>query len=602
MSFSPACAIKETVAVCPFLQIPTYQTGNMAYQTLAQKYRPGSFSDVVGQQSATRTLINSIKKGRLANAYMFSGPRGIGKTSMARLLSKTLNCEKPVSGDPCGKCDSCREISQGFSIDVLEIDGASNRGIDEIRALRENVKFSPSRGRYKIYIIDEVHMLTTEAFNALLKTLEEPPAHVKFIFATTEPHKVLPTIMSRCQRFDFRKIPPRLIYSRIKDIASSEGIDISDDAALLIARTADGSLRDALVVLDQMISFSSGKIVPEDVIELLGMIHREKIFELAGALIDKLPEKALRITDELISGGKDPSFMNMSLISHFRDLMVVKATGEPSSDMAMPEDEMKILMAQKERISLEEILYILQNLTHAVSLMKLALFARAPFELVLLRMAKRESAMKLGEIMARLEAIEKNGPRDVPSGAGVPAEVMQARQAPERTLKPAARTEKETGLSSFAVPEKPYDVKEAPGPLNEVQAGEDDLEGQKNRWKALLNYIKTRKMSVFVFLGSAHLLEMGGDSLVIGFDRSNSFNKEALETGANKTVLQEAADKVMGRPVRIGFRILENKVPEGQSYAETPGKKESVKEEVNPAIEKAMDIFGGHVVRDFNGG
>ena len=577
----------------------------MSYQTLAQKYRPRDFSEVIGQQSATKTLMNSIAKGRVANAYMFSGPRGIGKTSMARLLSKTLNCEGPQSDRPCNKCDSCREISQGNSIDVLEIDGASNRGIDEIRALRENVKFSPSRNRFKIYIIDEVHMLTTEAFNALLKTLEEPPAHVKFIFATTEPHKVLATIMSRCQRFDFRKIPPKMIYGRIKDIAGKEGIEIDEAAALILARSADGSLRDALVVLDQMISFSSGRISSEDVIELLGMIQRDKVFELAGSIIEKSPDSALRVVDELISGGKDPVFVNSSLISHFRDLMVLKATGEASSDMAMSDDEMKATVKQNEKVSLEEILYILQNLTHCVSLMKSVMFARAPFEIAIIRLAKRETAMKLSDIMSRIEALEKKellqgNINDVPSAS--------FSISPEAVLPEKRNTWKNRGKEEASIQHEPSPLDDGLSSEREERSGREEplnIEGfsdQKNKWKALLNYVKSRKMSVYIFLSSAQPLEISAGSLIMGFEKANSFNKEALETEANRSVLQEAADKVLGQNVRISFKIFENEQNNDKTRLEMSEKKAIAKENMKPVIEKALDVFGGHVVRDFSEG
>ena len=272
----------------------------MSYQVLAQKYRPQTFDSVIGQETVTRTLKNAVLKNRIANAYIFCGPRGVGKTSVARLLSKAMNCEQPPEKAPCNKCASCLEITQGNNIDVLEIDGASNNGVDEIRALRENVKFAPSKGKYKIYIIDEVHMLSQGAFNALLKTLEEPPAHVKFIFATTESHKVLATIMSRCQRFDFKKIPPSMIFDKIMDISKKEKINIDKKAALLIARAADGSLRDAIVILDQMVSFSGDKITSSDVVELLGMVHKDKMFDLSSAINEKDPGRVAKILDEKI--------------------------------------------------------------------------------------------------------------------------------------------------------------------------------------------------------------------------------------------------------------------------------------------------------------
>lgn len=540
----------------------------MSYQVLSQKYRPAAFEEVAGQDSTTRTLTNSVERGRVANAYIFCGPRGTGKTSVARLLSKTLNCEKPSGKSPCGVCESCMEITRGSGIDVLEIDGASNRGIDEIRALRENVKFSPSKGKYRIYIIDEVHMLTPEAFNALLKTLEEPPPHVKFIFATTEPHKVLPTIMSRCQRFDFKKIPPGTIYDRIKDIASKEKIEIDDKAALLMARAADGSMRDGLVILDQMVSFSTGKVTLEDVVELLGMVHRDKIFELAGAIIDKQSRVAAGMIDELISSGKDPVFVNNSLISHFRDLMILKTAGAPTQDMAFSADELEELNAQKEKLPIEDILYILQNLSHCLILMKGAMFARAPLEIAVIKLTKRENALALGKMLSRLDEIE------------VPREGSSAPDRPARGIEQdtPAKEDKDDNGDNFNVA--------------------SSFEDQKHRWKALLNYVRSKKMSVYTFLNAGSPIEIDDKAIVIGFDKSHSFNKNALETGNNNAVVQEAADKVMGKRVKISFRMLETPAGSDEIALERSVRKEKAAEEMKPLLEKAMDVFGGHVVRD----
>ena len=385
----------------------------MGYQVLAQKYRPQTFDDVIGQDAVIRTLKNSIQNERVANAYIFSGPRGVGKTSIARLVSKTLNCMASDTQKPCNKCDSCMEIAASINIDVLEIDGASNNGVDEIRALRENVKFSPSKGRYKIYIIDEVHMLSSGAFNALLKTLEEPPAHVKFIFATTEPHKVLPTIMSRCQKFDFKRIAPVKILKSVLDVAKKEKIDIDEKAAVLISRSADGSLRDALVVLDQMISFSGKKILADDVIDLLGMVHRDSIFKLAGFVVENNAADAARMLDGMINDGKDPIFITNSLIEHYRDLMILKTAGEPLADMAFTKEEFAVLKDQNDKLSLEEILYILQNLTHCLQLMKGTMFVRAPLEITLIRLTKRGAIMRLSEVVERLESMKNNCGYDV---------------------------------------------------------------------------------------------------------------------------------------------------------------------------------------------
>ncbi len=556
----------------------------MSYQVLAQKYRPETFDDVIGQEAVTRTLKNSILNRRIANAYIFCGPRGVGKTSVARLLSKTLNCEADSNKRPCNKCDSCREIRQANNIDVLEIDGASNRGIDEIRTLRENVKFSPSRREFKIYIIDEVHMLTQEAFNALLKTLEEPPAHVKFIFATTEPHKVIPTIMSRCQRFDFKRIPPKMILERLSDIAKKEKLDVDEKAALLIARSSDGSLRDALVILDQMISFSGNKISADDVIELLGMVHKDKMFELADAIIDKKPAGVARSLDHLITGGKDPVFIANSLISHYRDLMILKTTGEATVDMAFTQEELNKLNEQLGKISLEEILYILQNISHCLVMMKSAMFARAPLEIALIRLAGREGALSLAEILAKLE--------EMGQGSGENDFVE-----PPRLSEDTSSNNVQNPAPGQATFEKGEET--ASGPDDDNEPAKGGIDAANFNWKAVLNYVRNKKMSVFTFLSAAKPVELSAKKVVIGFGKAHAFNKEALEANGNKSVVEEAVSKITGTSPRVEFTILEFLEEDIEAKENNAEKKTKAKEKMKPSIEKAMDIFGGQIVRDF---
>lgn len=299
----------------------------MSYRVFARKYRPQSFAEVVGQDHITRTLQNAVSSNRLAQAYLFVGPRGIGKTSTARILAKALNCVEGPTAQPCGKCDACREIAEGRSLDVIEIDGASNNGVDNIRDLRDNAAYAPACGKFKIYLIDEVHMLTQGAFNALLKTLEEPPAHVKFIFATTEAQKVPATITSRCQRFDLRRIPADLIKKHLLYIAENEGIVLDDEAAAAIARGAEGGLRDAESMLDQMVAFCGGRIALEDVMDVFGFTSHEIVISLADSLFAGDASKALSLVAAQSELGKDISRLTAELVLHLRDLLVVGATG-----------------------------------------------------------------------------------------------------------------------------------------------------------------------------------------------------------------------------------------------------------------------------------
>jgi len=298
----------------------------MEYQTFALRWRPQTFDEVVGQEHITTTLKNAIRQNRIAHAYLFAGPRGTGKTSTARILAKALNCKEGPKPEPCNKCENCKEITASNSLDVLEIDGASNRGIDEIRALKENVKLSPSSSRYKIYIIDEVHMLTEEAFNALLKTLEEPPEHVKFIFATTRPQKILPTILSRCQRFDFRRIPTKDIVERLKEISKKEKLRVDEDALYLIAKSADGSLRDAESILDQFSSYENKGVTKEDVNSILGSVGQEFLFNMMQKIIDKDTKGTLGLLNEAINKGKNLSMFVSEFIEHIRNMMIAKET------------------------------------------------------------------------------------------------------------------------------------------------------------------------------------------------------------------------------------------------------------------------------------
>ena len=331
----------------------------MTYQVLARKWRPQIFEDVIGQEHVTQTLMNAIKTGRLAHAYLFSGSRGIGKTSVARIFAKAINCDQGEPGIPCNKCRSCTEITEGFSVDVQEIDGASNRGIDEIRDLRESVKYMPSSSRYRIYIIDEVHMLTLPAFNALLKTLEEPPSHVKFIFATTESHKVPATILSRCQRFDFKRIPLPQIISHLQRIAEDEGIEIGTSGLAIIARESEGSMRDAESLMDQVISFSGQKVVEKDITDILGIIDRDIIFESSAAILEGAADRCLEVVEKIYNYGYDIKEFYRALMEQFRNLLIsLIAPQKHLLDISESDREQMVPLAE---MAGEEKLHLLLN-------------------------------------------------------------------------------------------------------------------------------------------------------------------------------------------------------------------------------------------------
>ncbi len=378
----------------------------MSYEVLARKWRPRVFEDVIGQEHITQTLINAIKTDRLAHAYLFSGARGVGKTSVARILARAINCKEGEPGIPCGQCQPCIEIANGSSVDVQEIDGASNRGIDEIRELRENIKYMPSSSKFRVYIIDEVHMLTLPAFNALLKTLEEPPPHVKFIFATTEPHKVPITILSRCQRFDFKRIPVGKILEQLERIVREEGIEANQSALALIARESEGSMRDAESLLDQVVSFTGARIEDKDISDILGIIDRDLVLQCSRAIIDGSPKKCMQIVERIYAYGFDIKEFYRILMDQFRDLMISLVVPESDLLNATGSDRTEIDQ-QAKKAGIEKLQQSLNLLIAREQDLKFTSHPRLVLEIIMIKLCRLGEVLSFDELMGKMDALEK---------------------------------------------------------------------------------------------------------------------------------------------------------------------------------------------------
>jgi len=519
----------------------------MAYTVFALKWRPQNFDDVVGQDHIATTLKNALEKSRLAHAYLFAGPRGIGKTSTARILAKALNCKEGPTARPCGKCNSCIEISKGISLDVIEIDGASNRQIDDIRTLRENVKFAPTLGKFKVYIIDEVHMLTTEAFNALLKTLEEPPPYVKFIFATTHPQKMPSTILSRCQRLDFRRIKAMEIISQLNKIIKAENLDVDKDVLLAIARSSDGSLRDAESILDQLASFSQDKLSLRDVVSVLGLIEQDTLFEITDRVIEKNAQGALELLNNIIDEGKDLGVFLPSLIEHFRNLMVAKITQADPKLIDLPQEAREKLLKQSQALTLEELFSFFNILVTAQEMGKRLESLRVALEISLVKLAhgKKTTAQEHAPVKTHYEKKE-----------------------PPLKEKILVQESKKN--------EDPPEVKGA--------AINITLEDIKGIWQKVSEALAKIKMSVATYFNEGAAVKLEKNILTVSFPRDYSLHKETLEKKDNKDLIEKILSELTSSNLRINFILSQEIIS---------------KEEVHGAfIENALKTFNGRVIKE----
>ncbi|NQT46033.1 MAG: DNA polymerase III subunit gamma/tau [Candidatus Omnitrophica bacterium] len=613
----------------------------MSYVVFARKWRPQTFDDVIGQDHVVTTLKNAIKNDRVAHAYLFSGPRGVGKTTTARIFAKSLNCEKGPITKPCGKCPSCNEISKSISMDVIEIDGASNRGIDEIRSLRENVKFMPSHGKFKIYIIDEVHQITTDGFNALLKTLEEPPKHVKFIFATTRPGKVLATILSRCQRFDFKRIQIKMIISKLKSIAASEKLKVSDDALMLVARAAEGSMRDAESILDQLVAYCDKRIDVADVSSSLGMVEEDALLSMSDILAKKDAPAALKWINQLLEDGKDLVQFLSSLIDHFRSILMAKIGKDAIASIELGADSIERISKHSEKFTLEEIIYILQTLSNTHYIMKHSESVRLPLELALLRLARRQDMVDLSQALDRMKDLQRSldegtivatqekrtrsqpAPRtDAGSSGGkkvsgslkdmtgMPTPVKQGeRSASTQTIETIDELADIDDNSSVATATILADPPEK-GTIDEAHqqdsvsstASNIILPQIKGVWAELINKIKEKKMSVASYLLEGEPAKMEDGVLLVTFPRRLQFHKETLEESANLKLIKEHLRDILKVPIAVELGLRDDRPEELESSRANKNMRPIAFEEDtsqnaldDPIVRSALDVFQGEI-------
>lgn len=564
----------------------------MSHVSFYRKWRPQTFEEIIGQERVTRTLQNAIRANRVVHAYLFAGHRGTGKTTTARILAKALNCVQGPTPTPCNACPNCEAISGGYSMDVIEIDAASNRGIEEIREIRERIRLVPTEGRYKVYIIDEAHMLTTEAANALLKTLEEPPPHAILVLVTTEPHRLPPTILSRCQRFDFRRVSQREIIGRLKHIAQTEGFAINDEALVLIAASADGSVRDAESVLDQLTSYTDGPITAKDVLAVLGLVEAETAHRFADAVVRRDVVACLDLVNQVIDEGKDVRQVLRTLIDHFRDLLVMKTGDQAAQILDTTEHRLQALRTQAEQASTEDILRALSVLSATETEARWSPQPRLLLEIALIRLCRPEMDPTLEGLRARVQAIEQRmgepKPRPVPSETGpraTPPEAGPARKAPQTPKAPGKdtpRAEAEaTAAASVAV------AGSSPPPQVPVIAIED----VRRQWSRILEEVKRTKMFCHALLIEGTPLRLEGSTLVVGLRTGYNFHVENLHRPENRAVVESAVERVLQQRLRLQCTVHDGAV-ESAGESNLP----AVSVENDPVVARAVELFGAHVV------
>ncbi len=531
----------------------------MSYLVLARKYRPQTFEEVVGQDHITQTLRNAILTDRVAHALLFAGPRGVGKTSVARVMAKALNCLEGPTPSPCNSCQLCKEITEGFALDVFEIDGASNRGIDEIRELRENIKYMPGHSRFKIYIIDEVHMLTTQAFNALLKTLEEPPSHVLFFFATTEANKIPITILSRCQRHNFKRIGIEDIVRHLQGVCHDLSFNISEQSLQLLAREASGSMRDALSLLDHVMAYSQGEVSDDEVLDSLGAIDRKVIFDLAAALIACDVVATLNLVDDIYNQGHDVKRLYMQTLEHFRHLLVVRMGHAGSPLVDVPAHEIALMKQQIDDTSLESLNQIFAVLFEGGADIRLSEQPKLALEALFIKLGQFKHLVSFDQIIDKLDGVAK-------------------------------------GLDKGHDPRGQEKVEVIDSPKQEAFGSDEEAENTAQTWNQLLSILKKDCQPLLPNLEKAELTKVGKDFLEITV-QGNSFYAARLRDKKSITAIQKACSQIFKRKMKI--KIVGAQDTHSQdSHARESDRTRRLKKEAlsHPVVTDALEVFKGRVV------
>jgi len=553
----------------------------MSYLVLARKYRPQTFGQVIEQDHVTRTLSNAISSKRVAHAVLFSGPRGTGKTTVARILAKAMNCKEGPVPAPCNECRSCKEVTSGHAVDVFEIDGASNNSVDQVRELRENIKYMPAHSLYKIYIIDEVHMLSMPAFNALLKTLEEPPPHVMFIFATTEPHKIPITILSRCQRHDFRRINLNSMIQHMATICEEEKFKISDESLALIAREATGSLRDALSLLDQVLACFKGSVDHDQVLETLGVIDRKYVFDLGGTILRSDISAILNMLDDSYNRGYDLKKLYTNLLEHFRNLIVVKIGQNISKLVDLPEHELAQMVEQTRQVSVGVLNQIFDHLYREEVSIRLSSDAKLALEMAFIRMDQIKPALPIDVLIERLDHLRQ--------------EFSNLPENEISTLKSDGKSETHTPEQNAGQRPSGNPAEPAPAMPETASIADSSPNNLDDIWNQLYELIAGKNPSLGASLSKCRLKQVTADSIEIEV-RANGFTLNMLQREKNKAALKMICTQYFGKNIEI---VL---ISHAETDAESPKKKSQndslLKQKAisHPRVADAIEIFNGKLI------